>query len=173
MQTRKFILLFFGLLCILFLILSSILFKNTFKTTIQINKKSETILEEKKIPPTPNVELHEKIPQDDHLLKKEVEEEEEEKIEKLIRKEKIQNEKCKSRIGRTFMTDNEGYFCKTDEMNSNSNCCDEKSTRKRYLCDSCSSQHHCCSIYENCVSCIFLPKLNVHRLHESNKSKFN
>jgi hypothetical protein len=156
MQTRKFILLFFGLLCILFLVLSSILFKNTFKNEkpIPINKKPEIILKDKTHdPPIVTAEVNES-PQDNNLLKKE-EEEEEEKIEKLLRKEKIQNEKCKSRIGRTFMTDNEGFFCKTDEINSISNCCDEKSTRKRYLCDSCSNQHQCCSVYENCVSCNF------------------
>eukprot|EP01080_Neovahlkampfia_damariscottae_P011489 gene11489-4653_t len=175
MIPKKFILLFLGLLSILFLIFTTLLFKNKEEIKNQEKKIQNEFFEQPSFQNKETSDLNDaqKILSDDYLLKKEDDEtnkiikseptikQKEKQIESFIKKEKnieFKNKDkniCKSRIGKTFMVDDDGHFCEAGDKNMKSNCC--KNKEKRYYCKYCSSTFNCCSIYESCVSCCLNP----------------
>ncbi|UYV84713.1 C12orf49 [Cordylochernes scorpioides] len=97
---------------------------------------------------------------------------------------KIEISSCRNSIqGKFLITDDKGYVCSRHQVLRNG-CCSSLSARnKRYECNTCNPEIHCCKIYEYCVSCCldpekeillkdFLAKTNLRQTYESVKDKF-
>lgn len=63
---------------------------------------------------------------------------------------------CRSTVqGRYLLTDNNGYICNSQSVDSQSRCCPEKG--EKYSCQGCNLVSQCCNSYELCVSCCINP----------------
>lgn len=65
---------------------------------------------------------------------------------------------CRNSVqGKVLLADDRGFTCHRKDVRSNG-CCDESSaTARRYSCDTCSPETHCCAIFELCTSCCLDP----------------
>lgn len=67
--------------------------------------------------------------------------------------------KCRNSIqGIKLLVDDRGVVCSRSDLISSSGCCDPAAeSSAMFNCETCSETHHCCSIYEHCVSCCLNP----------------
>lgn len=68
-----------------------------------------------------------------------------------------ETEHCRnSEQGVFLLTDERGFICDRDDLLS-TGCCNIKADNTHlYSCKSC-NEHHCCEVFENCVSCCLDP----------------
>jgi hypothetical protein len=122
------------------------------------NFEKENIVEnEKDLFPNQKEEINYNSIRNHHIFNEKEEEEENIKknniTEKNISKKNNTEiyKKCKNtKQSKIWTTDNDGYVCKIEQIEKNSNCCSRPNLR--FSCSSC-NKYGCCLIYEMCVSC--------------------
>jgi hypothetical protein len=128
------------------------------------NHKTEEIKKVQKI--EENEEIHIDTVKNKNFFKQQ--QEELQKFEKNIKTETLQHQnetkiipkknKCRNtKQGKIWITDNQGYICKIEQVNQKTKCCEIPNLRYffnnfRFSCSSCNN-YGCCIIYEMCVSC--------------------
>lgn len=61
--------------------------------------------------------------------------------------------------GRWYIADDQGIVCDRADLDYTSGCC---SRGTQFTCQTCSSDDHCCTLYEHCVSCCLSPENKMH-----------
>ncbi|KAK9833205.1 hypothetical protein WJX74_010274 [Apatococcus lobatus] len=72
--------------------------------------------------------------------------------------------------GRAAVTDDQGFYCTRDNLNSQTGCCLKG---QQYSCETCSSYNLCCEEYERCVSCCLSPSYRAKDLLKSQSRSSN